>query len=129
MSECGSGARWGVRLAAAVLIGFVLAPTHADDSAVVPGSPSATWVSGSLGAIDSGHWAGDCNCDGQVNFYDIDPFILALSDPQGYMAQYPNCNILQADMNCDGVVNFLDITAFVSFLNCLECPHNPWYCG
>ncbi|MEW6250819.1 MAG: hypothetical protein AB1716_09235, partial [Planctomycetota bacterium] len=32
---------------------------------------------------------GDLNCDGAVNFDDINPFVLALSDPAGYAVAYP----------------------------------------
>jgi hypothetical protein len=59
---------------------------------------------------------GDLNCDGVVNFADISPFVLALSDPAAYQAQYPNCNILSGDINGDGQVNFADINPFVALL-------------
>jgi hypothetical protein len=60
---------------------------------------------------------GDLNCDGVVNFDDINPLVLALSDPAGYQAAYPDCNILNADCNADGVVNFDDINPFVAILS------------
>jgi hypothetical protein len=60
---------------------------------------------------------GDLNCDGVVNFDDIDPFVLALSDPVWYHAAYPNCNILNGDCNRDGVVNFDDINPFVAIIS------------
>jgi hypothetical protein len=59
---------------------------------------------------------GDMNCDGVVNFDDIDPFVLALSDPNAYQTSYPNCNLLNGDCNHDGAVNFDDIDAFVALL-------------
>ena len=59
---------------------------------------------------------GDLNCDGEVNFDDIHPFVLALSDPAAYGAAYPFCNVLLADCNGDGVVDFTDINAFVALL-------------
>jgi photosystem II stability/assembly factor-like uncharacterized protein len=59
---------------------------------------------------------GDLNCDGAINFDDIDPFVLALSDPAGYSAAYPNCNIMNGDCDGNGVVNFDDINAFVALL-------------
>ncbi len=59
---------------------------------------------------------GDLNCDGAVNFYDINPFVLALSDPAGYAQAYPNCSILNGDCNQDGRVDFLDINPFVALL-------------
>ncbi len=64
---------------------------------------------------------GDLNCDGAVDFFDIDPFILALFDASGYAAQFPDCDRRSADANQDGDVNFFDIDAF---LQCLfgACP-------
>jgi subtilisin family serine protease len=59
---------------------------------------------------------GDMNCDGTVNGYDIDPFVLALTNPAGYQAAYPACQIGNADINGDGVVNGYDIDPFVSLL-------------
>ncbi len=59
---------------------------------------------------------GDLNCDGQVNFDDISPFVLALSDPQSYPTQYPNCHILNGDCDNDGDVDFDDINPLVALL-------------
>jgi hypothetical protein len=60
---------------------------------------------------------GDLNCDGQVNFGDINPFVLALTDPVAYAAAFPYCNVNLADINGDGVVNFGDINPFVALLS------------
>ena len=59
---------------------------------------------------------GDMNCDGVVDFDDINPFVQALSDPSGYQAAYPNCWLINGDCNGDGLVNFDDINAFVAIL-------------
>lgn len=59
---------------------------------------------------------GDANCDGLVNTFDIDPFIMALVDPVGWQQQYPDCNILLLDFNRDGMVNALDISGFLAAL-------------
>lgn len=59
---------------------------------------------------------GDLNCDGAVNNFDIDPFVLALTDPAAYAAAYPDCDISAADVNEDGAVNNFDIDAFVALL-------------
>jgi hypothetical protein len=59
---------------------------------------------------------GDLNCDGAVNTFDIDPFVLALTDPAAYQAQHPTCNRMLADINGDGVVNAFDIDPFVLVL-------------
>ena len=59
---------------------------------------------------------GDVNCDGLINSFDIDPFVLALSDPVAYAEAYPDCDILSADVNGDGSVNSFDIDPFVDLL-------------
>ncbi|MEW6251142.1 MAG: hypothetical protein AB1716_10880 [Planctomycetota bacterium] len=60
---------------------------------------------------------GDLNCDGDVTFDDINPFVLALSNPAGYQQQFPDCRLLQGDCNGDGLVNFDDINPFVALLS------------
>jgi hypothetical protein len=59
---------------------------------------------------------GDLNCDHVVNFADINPFVLTLTDPDGYATLYPDCDILNADINGDGQVGFADINPFVALL-------------
>jgi len=59
---------------------------------------------------------GDLDCNGVVDFDDINPFVLALSGQSAYEAQYPGCNWLLADCNGDGDVNFDDINAFIALL-------------
>jgi hypothetical protein len=60
---------------------------------------------------------GDTNCDGALTFKDINPFILALSDPVGYQQAFPDCDIMTADCNLDGLVDFRDINPFVALLS------------
>jgi hypothetical protein len=62
------------------------------------------------------HITGDLNCDGVVNAFDIDPFVLALTDVTGYAAAWPGCDYLLADCNGDGDVNAFDIDPFVALL-------------
>ena len=59
---------------------------------------------------------GDLNCDGVVNAFDIDPFVLALTNQPGYYAAYPNCDHLLGDCNFDCVLDAFDIDAFVAIL-------------
>ncbi|TWT45564.1 hypothetical protein RAS1_19920 [Phycisphaerae bacterium RAS1] len=59
---------------------------------------------------------GDTNCDGAVNVLDINAFVMALSDPSAYAAQFPTCPISTADANGDGAIDILDINAFVTLL-------------
>ena len=60
---------------------------------------------------------GDLNCDGVVDFDDIDPFVLALGGQAGYEVAWPGCRWLNADCNGDGEVDFDDIDAFVATLS------------
>lgn len=61
---------------------------------------------------------GDMNIDGRVNSFDIDPFILALTNPQEYSAQHDNLNpVYVGDINHDGLVNAFDIDPFIALLN------------
>jgi hypothetical protein len=66
--------------------------------------------------LEGGAAAGDTNCDGAINAFDIEPFILALTDPNGYATQFPNCDIRSADANGDGTVDAFDIEAFIDLL-------------
>lgn len=59
---------------------------------------------------------GDMNCDGVVTVADIGPFVLAVTDPAGYAAQFPACDILNADTNGDQVVTVADIGGFVALV-------------
>ncbi|MEW6251022.1 MAG: hypothetical protein AB1716_10275 [Planctomycetota bacterium] len=63
---------------------------------------------------------GDMNCDVRVDFFDINPFVLALTDPQAYGSQYGYCNILNGDTNGDGRVDFDDINGFVALLSAVD---------
>ncbi len=67
-------------------------------------------------APGQGYPVGDLDCDGTVSFGDINPFILALSDPSGYAAAYPDCYIANGNINGDGSVDFGDINPFVALL-------------
>ncbi|TWT39990.1 hypothetical protein RAS1_43810 [Phycisphaerae bacterium RAS1] len=60
---------------------------------------------------------GDMNCDGTVDILDINPFVLALSDPAAYAAAFPDCNVNLGDINGDGEVNVLDINPFVALVS------------
>ena len=59
---------------------------------------------------------GDLNCDGYVNFDDINPFVTAMVGQAEYEAEYPDCNWLNGDTDNNGTVNFDDINGFVELL-------------
>jgi len=60
--------------------------------------------------------AGDANCDGHVDFGDINPFVLLLTNPTAWKAAHPGCPLLNGDTNGDGLVDFGDINPFVKLL-------------
>jgi len=57
-----------------------------------------------------------------VNFGDINPFVLLLSNPAQWQQNYVECRMLNGDINSDGSVNFGDINPFVSCLTTGHCP-------
>ncbi len=59
---------------------------------------------------------GDINCDGVINFDDIDPFVAAFSGQAYFNSLYPGCNWFNSDVNCDGTVDFDDIDPWVALL-------------
>jgi len=60
---------------------------------------------------------GDLNCDGAVNFDDIDALQRALAGLSQYYRVHRLCNHLNGDFSGDGVVTFDDVDAFVGYLN------------
>ncbi len=63
---------------------------------------------------------GDMNCDGAVNFDDINPFILYLSNFGAWQADFPNCPPVVGDINGDGTYgqgSLGDINPFVALLS------------
>ncbi|MGE0482041.1 MAG: hypothetical protein AB7Q17_16385, partial [Phycisphaerae bacterium] len=62
---------------------------------------------------------GDCNYDGRINNFDIDAFVLALSDGPAYEARYhipAEVGRILGDVNEDGALNNFDIDPFVELL-------------
>jgi len=60
---------------------------------------------------------GDMNGDGVIDFSDIPPFILALSDPPAYRLANPNLIAdVSGDTNGDGSIDFGDIPGFINLL-------------
>jgi hypothetical protein len=59
---------------------------------------------------------GDCDCNGIVDFDDINPFVAAISGATP-------CSFENCDLNNDGVINFDDINPFVAALSTgTTCP-------
>jgi len=69
---------------------------------------------------------GDCNCDGVINWRDIDYLVIAQNDNdngwrQLFPAPGPTCTFANVDANADEHVNWRDIDPFISVLN-TTCP-------
>lgn len=63
---------------------------------------------------------GDLDNDNDVDFFDIDPLIMAFDPGSVYDANFPGLSGSRGyhgDCNCDGSVNFSDIDAFVARLD------------
>jgi len=68
--------------------------------------------------------AGDLNCDGAVNYADVEPYRLALVDPNAYALAYPDCDPQHADMDHNGVTDVQDVVLFLELLGISDCNHN-----
>jgi hypothetical protein len=105
--------------------------SHADNQPTVylrwtMGTTDGSWLYSGWNIDDVEIWGlgqgeplyqpGDLNCDQVVDFTDINPFILALSDPDAYATAFPECSHTLADCNDDGEVDFRDINPFVLLL-------------
>ena len=74
---------------------------------------SSTSTGALLGVL---YACGDLNCDGAVNLFDIDPFVVALTVPSQYAQLYPDCDLTLADVNGDGWIDLFDVGPFVALL-------------
>ena len=74
------------------------------------------------GTMESTYAVGDLNCDGSVNLFDVDAFVVAMTSASNtvpfddYYAAYPDCDATLADCNDDGTVNLFDVDPFVELL-------------
>ncbi|MBN2446105.1 MAG: hypothetical protein JXO22_05245 [Phycisphaerae bacterium] len=59
---------------------------------------------------------GDANGDGVVDVFDIDAFVLAITNPELFELLYPDADISLCDTNGDGVVDVFDIDSFVELI-------------
>ncbi len=70
--------------------------------------------------------SGDSNCDGAINWRDIDYFIAGMNDNEsGWQAMFatgaPTCLFANNDVNGDGTVNWRDIDPLIALMN-TTCP-------
>jgi hypothetical protein len=101
--------------------GSIVAWGRNDDSQCDVPAPNSDFVAAAGGwghSLGLKALYGDLNCDGVINFDDIDPFVSALgADQLAWNLAHPRCHWLNADCNADGVVDFDDIDAFVALLS------------
>jgi hypothetical protein len=89
-----------------------------EDDPNTPDTGNSQWYVVDMGAYEwSPYPVGDLNCDRQVDFDDINPFVLAIADPLAYQLAYGGCALRNRDINGDGYVNFGDINPFVALLS------------
>ncbi|MBN2447543.1 MAG: exo-alpha-sialidase [Phycisphaerae bacterium] len=86
----------------------------ADSQSIVEAGLDAFEVQ-SFSCVDS-FGLGDLNCDGSADVFDIDAFVLAITNPGAYATSYPGCNINLADCNQDASVDVFDIDSFVALI-------------
>lgn len=82
---------------------------------IVGGASLSAWDYVRFGVVPAPQ-AGDVNCDGTVDFRDINPFVQALADGEAYQNTYSGCWPENADINSDGSVDFGDINPFIEVL-------------
>ncbi len=78
--------------------------------------PFPTESSGGGAAFIPGQVLGDIDCDGDVDLFDIDPFVEALYGEYSFAQTSPDCLWLNADCDKNGTVDFFDIDPFVALL-------------
>ena len=81
------------------------------------GASSGTIYIDKLQLIDTLPVLGDMDCDGDVDFDDIDDFVLGLNDPVLYESIFDVPPSLKGDTDTDGDQDFDDIPGFVSILS------------
>ena len=63
-------------------------------------------------AATRGRLMGDMNGDGKVDDADVNPFVMALSNPEAFKAKYGLETYLNGDFTGSGQVNFSDLNPF-----------------
>ncbi|MGE3180626.1 MAG: hypothetical protein AB7N71_03285 [Phycisphaerae bacterium] len=127
LGAVGTSTNWGAGMTLTIdnlfLNGVALSSVDSFTVVVSYADEAATWPNGGDLIVDnvyfgpaSGGLVGDMNCDGAVTVSDIGGFVLALTNPAQYMAQFPNCDINNADVNDDNAITVSDIGPFVSLL-------------
>lgn len=59
---------------------------------------------------------GDMNIDGLITLADVSAFVIGLSDPAAYAANYGRAATINGDLNGDGLFNLADVEPFAALL-------------
>ncbi len=110
-TDAAGNAAFDLDLAAVVAAGSWLTATATDAAGNTSEFSAAIEV-----ALGPTLQRGDANCDGSIDFFDIDPFVMAIFDPVAYGGVYCDGDMGAADCNADGDVNFFDIDPFLGIL-------------
>ncbi len=78
--------------------------------------PGSAFFDDAILSLITPELVGDLDCDGDVDFDDIDPFVLGLTNAAAYEDQFGVSVTLKGDTDGDGDVDFDDINGFVSIL-------------
>jgi hypothetical protein len=96
-----------------------------DANAVVMTGGQFELIGGFWGSAPTGPAVcrGDLNCDGQVDFSDINPFVMYLSNFANWQVTYAGCDPRNGDINSDGTYpDFGDINPFVTLMSTGQGP-------
>ena len=98
--------------------GFYIGALNTDNGwQIFSSGASQTNLAPMLRIVIKTYVLGDANGDGFFDFGDIEPFVLALQDPDTFAQQYPNVNVDKAlDFDGDDLFTFGDIEGFVDAL-------------
>lgn len=98
--------------------GFYIGALNTDNGWQIFSSGAAdTALAPTLRIVVKTYIMGDANGDGFFDFGDIEPFVLALQDPDGFAEQYPNVDPNKVlDFDNDDVFSFGDIDGFINAL-------------
>lgn len=111
-----------VSSAAAVAVAQIKASGTVSSAATLSAAAAPTTpvqLGGSIKTKDSllaSKIAGDANGDGVVNYFDLEPFGMAVAEPERYAKTYPDVNPLNLDIDGDGRLTNFDIDPFVAML-------------
>ncbi len=105
-----------VELTPSIRVGSICSESFAQVTVTYPTAGKAGADINGNGVLDECEGLGDLDCSGSVSVADINPFVLALTDPKAYQQQFPECDLLRGDTTGDGQLSVADINGFVQLV-------------